>query len=935
MIGRLLLLLTALLLTRPTLAQPPALPHDHFTLPSGMDVILHPDRSVPLVAVSVWYHVGSGVERPGKSGFAHLFEHMMFQGSVHTGQDVHFDLLRKAGASNVNGSTNSDRTNYYEVVPPHALELALWLESDRMGWMLPLLTQASLDNQREVVRNERRQRYDNVPYGPDRFAVAAGLYPPGHPYRFLTIGRHEDLEAASVDDVVQFFRRWYVPSNATLTLSGDFDPAQAKALVHKWFGDFPKADKPVPQAIPVPTIKAPVVVTVRDRLARLRRLHLAWHSPAFYAPGDAELDLLANALGATGTGRLWTQLVHERQLAQSVSVYQQSQMGVSQFHVVVDLKPGADAATVAKVTQDVLAQVRREPLTEAELRRAVTDFEVGFVWGLESVLARGEQLQAYRHYLGDATFIDKDLARYTQATATGVRDQAQKWLDPLRRVEVWTELRDGILAGAGQAQDPTDVALPADPTPPALAFADAPFRAKAHVLGKPASVKSPLPVVRKLANGLQMFVVERPLLPVVAFELVWDGGLATDPSDATGLSSVCMELLGDGTEALDKLALHARLADLGAVLRPSSNRDELSIDGSVLVQHLDPTLDLLADLVLRPGWRADELQRIVARRKAALQQAAGNPSSVAQRLQAKVAYGNAHPWGRLEADASLDRITVDACRAYWTTRGKPNGARLFAVGRITAQELESRLTARFAGWQGSPPPMPVLPPPQPLGGGRVFLAHVPGAQQTVVKVLHLGPPRTAKDWAATTLGATILGGGFSSRLNMNLREKQGWAYGASGGFSYDRTGGGFLASASVRSDATGGALREIVREMEGMRDAPATADELQREKQGLVLGLADRLSTNRSLLSSLMGLHYHGLAWQEHESWPARFGKVTAKHVQAAMVAHLQPQEAKVLVVGDAEKVGPLVEQALKEGALGPSPGAVRRMGVDGVVVGL
>jgi zinc protease len=416
----------------------PRLPHRVFTLANGLQVIVAPDRSLPLVAVNLWYHVGSGDEVPGKSGFAHLFEHMMFQGAKHIGEDVHFDVLKQAGASQINGTTNTDRTNYFEQVPSHHLQTALWLESDRMGWLLDTLNQKSLDNQREVVRNERRQRYDNVPYGQERFEVHRLLYPEGHPYRHLTIGLHEDLQRASVTDVQGFFAQWYVPANATLCLAGDVDPASVAKLVGKWFGSLPARAKPRRTPVAMPQLEAAVSTEVRDPLARLRRLHWAWHSPAIYQDGDAALDVLAHALGHAGSGRLYKRLVHELQWAQSVQVHQASAQWSSVFHVVVDVKPGVDLAQVRHELQQAFTAVRIQPLQAAERDRAVLDVESALVWNLESLMARCETLQAYNHYLGKPDGLARDLQRYRDASVAAIQATAARWLVPERRVEVLT-----------------------------------------------------------------------------------------------------------------------------------------------------------------------------------------------------------------------------------------------------------------------------------------------------------------------------------------------------------------------------------------------------------------------------------------------------------------------------------------------------------------
>lgn len=420
----------------PAESRDPRIEFERYKLDNGLEVILHQDNSIPLVAVDVWYHVGSGDEVPGRSGFAHLFEHMLFQGSKHVGADKHFEILKGLGSS-PNGSTNFDRTNYFEVVPSHHLETALWIESDRMGYLLPLLTEPSLKNQIDVVRNERRQSYDNEPYGKTRFAVSHLLHPEGHPYRDLVIGKHEDLEAAELEDVQSFYKKWYVPGNATLVIAGDFDVKTAKQLVEKWFGSFPKTAKQDHRKLEMPVIKR-AREEVKDSLAKLRRIEYVWHTPAFFAPGDAELDILANALAASGTGRLYKILVHEKQLAQAVAAFQASRQHSSYFTVSVTAKSGADLKEIERIMNQEIDKVRSEAISQREFDRAVVEQESGFVWGLESLLARAELLQKYNHYNGNPDFISADLDRYRKSSPAAIQKVAATFLVPDRRAEVLT-----------------------------------------------------------------------------------------------------------------------------------------------------------------------------------------------------------------------------------------------------------------------------------------------------------------------------------------------------------------------------------------------------------------------------------------------------------------------------------------------------------------
>ena len=433
---------------RPQVPIDPRINFEKYTLDNGLEIILAPDPSVPVVSVNVWYHVGSGYESPGKSGFAHLFEHMMFQGSKHVGEDTHFDLLKKIGVTEVNGTTNQDRTNYYETVPSNQLETALWLESDRMGYLLqPPLSKKndgkrvefkeSLDNQIEVVRNERRQNYDNRPYGKTRFAIAAALYPEGHPYRYLTIGRHEDLIAASVGDVQGFFKTWYVPANATLAVVGDFEVAATKQLIDKWFGKFPKSVKPRAVVVPAPSIKS-IEVTVEDSFAKLRQIQLTWHSPANFTEGDAELDFIGNALGREG-GRLYKALVYERPLAENVSAGQGGATFSGTFTISVTLRSDADIDEVKRIVLAEVAKIVATPITDKEFQRVITGNEAGTIRTLENTLGRANLLQSYNHYLGSADKLTWDLDRYRKTTPDKVRAVAAKFLQPDRVVTAITK----------------------------------------------------------------------------------------------------------------------------------------------------------------------------------------------------------------------------------------------------------------------------------------------------------------------------------------------------------------------------------------------------------------------------------------------------------------------------------------------------------------
>lgn len=432
---RWILIAAVLLATRPAFADAPRIEVEKYQLANGIEVILAPDKTVPLVAVSVWYHVGSGNETPGKRGFAHLFEHMMFQGSKNTGPDSYMSILRRIGASGFNGTTNADRTNYFQLVPANQVETVLWLESDRMGYLLEMVSRGELENQIEVVRNERRERYETKPYRKALFPLFAALYPEGHPYRHLPIGKPEDLASASLDDMKAFFKTWYVPSNATLAVVGDFELPQMKKAVEKWFGTFPVSKKPATLRVPAPHMAA-ATIEVDDDLAKLHQVVYVWHSPALYGDGDAELEIAASALGSEGRGSLYKALVLDKGLAESVSVSQDGAQHSGTFDVTVTLRSGADLVHVQQIVVDELTRLSKETLPRKEIARVVAMQEAGALFRLESLLARADALQAYNHYLGDPDKLSWDLDRFRRATPESIRATFAKYIVPTKMITV-------------------------------------------------------------------------------------------------------------------------------------------------------------------------------------------------------------------------------------------------------------------------------------------------------------------------------------------------------------------------------------------------------------------------------------------------------------------------------------------------------------------
>ncbi|HLB87401.1 MAG TPA: insulinase family protein, partial [Terriglobales bacterium] len=526
----------------------PQIKYEKYTLKNGLDVILYEDHRLPLVAVNIWYHVGPANERPGRTGFAHLFEHMMFEGSQHVGPKAHFRYLETAGASDINGTTDFDRTNYFETLPSNQLELALWLESDRMGYLLGTLDREKLANQRDVVRNERRQSVENAPYGLVEEQLVHELYPKGHPYYAEVIGSHRDIEAARLDDVREFFRQYYTPNNASLAITGDFDPARVKALVEKYFGSIP-AGPSVPKITAVtPPITSERRAVVTDQV-ELPRVYMGWITTPIYKPGDAETDLLAQLLGGGKSSRLYKRLVYEKQIAQDVQVQNQSLILGSVFEIQATAKPGVKPEDLEKAIDEELTKLRSEGPSQAELERARNVIEAQIIEALERLGGFGgvaDRLNQYNHYLGDPGYLPKDLDRYNRATVADLKRVADEMLGSSRSVVVYGVPGKKVVDDPPRTKEEEEQEAKQANTV-AGSMPDEPWRADPPPPGPLSQLSLPVPTSFKLANGLTVMLVEQHKLPVVSANLVVLSGSDANPANRPGLASFTADMLPEGT----------------------------------------------------------------------------------------------------------------------------------------------------------------------------------------------------------------------------------------------------------------------------------------------------------------------------------------------------------------------------------------------------
>jgi zinc protease len=796
----------------------PRLAFEKFTLPNGLEVIVREDHRLPLVAVNLWYHVGPANEAPGRTGFAHLFEHLMFQGSKHTPPDSHFSMLEAAGASDVNGTTDFDRTNYFETLPSNQLELALWIESDRMGYLLEKLDQAALTNQQDVVRNERRQSYENRPYGLAGEALVQLLYPKGHPYYGDIIGSHEDIQAARLDDVRQFFRRYYSPNNASLSIVGDVDPAQVRALVTRYFGSLARGPEVQPIAVVTPKITAERRQTLTDRV-QFPRVYMAWLTPSIFQPGDADADIAATILGGGRSSRLYKKLVYERQIAQDVSAFQQSLLLGSQFGITATARPGHTLEELERAINEELDALKATAPESSELTRARNSIETQLVQALESIGGFGgvaDRLNFYNHYLKTPDYLQQDVARYRAVTPASVQAFAREHLVPSGRVVV--QVMPGTVAAPAAVPAPV-VQAPAGVTGVESVNADEPWRNQVPQPGPSRPLQLPVVESAQLANGLTLILNERRGLPLVSANIVFRSGGEANPPDRPGLASFVAAMLDEGTASRGALEIADEIGQLGATLTTTSGMDSSTVTTRALTSNFEAALIVAADVILRPSFPEAEVERQRQARLGQLAQQRDNVNALTNRVVSAVLYGDRHPYGfsDLGTEASLTAIRREEMVAFWRENYVPNNAALVVSGDISMAELRAVAERAFGGWMRGTPASPKLTAAT-TPRSRVVIVNRPGAPQTQLSVVTLGAPRSSPDFRPMQVMNMALGGNFSSRINMNLREANGYAYGAYSQFIFRKQGGWFQAGGAVRTDATGAAAREVLKEIRGMSE---------------------------------------------------------------------------------------------------------------------
>ncbi len=878
-----------LLTAAPAAAADIDLPYDKFELDNGLTVVVHEDRKAPLVAVSIWYHVGSKDEPEGKTGFAHLFEHLMFNGSEHYDGEW-FEPLEEIGATDLNGTTWFDRTNYFQTVPTPGLERVLWMESDRMGHLLGVVTQEKLDNQRGVVQNEKRQG-DNQPYGRAEYPTLAGLLPAGHPYSHSTIGSLEDLDAASLDDVKSWFKEYYGAANTVLVIAGDIDTETARPLAEKYFGHIEAGPPLTRSKANAPKLAVNKHDIMYDQVPQ-PRLDRNWVAPGRTTRDAVLLDLAAEVLGGGKTSRLYRKLVDELQIATTATAANQDHELLAIYSATVDAKKDADLKRVEREMEKVFDAFLEKGPTAAELKRAKASIKANVIRGLEKVggfggkavtLAQGEL------YADDPGFILKQL----------------DWLDAATPADVLRAARSVMNAGYYHI----DI-LPYPEYTTTASTLD-------RTTGIPAVTDTPeltFPDVQEatLKNGMKVVLAERNAVPVVQIALQFDAGYAADSIDGgkLGGASFTGAMLDEGTARRSSLDIAEELESLGATLSTGSNLDMTTANMSALKENLRPSLDILSDVLRNPAFDQSEIDKLRGRWLAGIEQEKANPVQLALRMLPPEIYGDGHAYGvpftgsgTIESINSLTRADLQNFHRTWL---RPDNATIFVVGDSTMAAIKPELERVFGNWRAPSGAVPTknVAQVERTSKGKVIIVDKPGSPQSLILAGHVAPPSNAPNNVAITAMNDIIGGQFSARVNMNLREDKGWAYGAYTFFQGAKGQRPWMVYAPVQTDKTKESLAELVKELNAYKsERPATAREIERTILNNTRSLPGSFETAGNVIGSLTSSARYGREWNYPATLTEKFNALDPSEISSAANEVIHPESLIWVIVGDREKI--------------------------------
>ena len=895
--------------------------YEKYALPNGLDVILHVDRSDPIVALAIRFHVGSNREVEGRTGFAHLFEHMMFQKSENVGEDQFFKIIQNAGGT-LNGGTSNDATTYFEIVPKNALEKILWMESDRMGYMINTVTRKAFTIQQNVVQNEKRQSYDNQPYGFTPWVIATNLYPKGHPYSWTVIGEMEDLKNATVDDVKTFHGNFYVPNNATLVLAGDFDIPTAKKLISKYFGEIkPGKSANDPKAMPV-ALKKTKKVYHEDNFAKAAQIRMVWPTVENYHPDSYALSYLGQLLSRGKKAPLYKILEKERKLSSNQYAYNSSLEIAGTFTIGATANDGVSLNDIEKGVFDAFAMFEKEGFTDEDVERIKASLETDFYNGISSILGKSFQLASYNEDKGDPGFYKNDIDLLTAVTKTDILKVYNKYIKnkpylatsfvPKGQLNLMVEgsvkagIREESIAEATQVEIKDKTEEPVVKTPAGF------DRSVTPVDGPDPALNLPVIWTAKLPNGMKVLGIEQNELPMVEFSIEMKGGHFLDPIDKPGIANLVCELMTEGTKNKTPQELEEAIEKLGASINVSASNTQITLSANALTRNYDQILALVQEILLEPRWDEQEFEMAKTRIINNLKRQKANPNSLARIEFNQLIYGKKHIFSteRQGTEESVASITIDDLKAYYDRYFSPNMAAFLISGSVQKDQVMNSLKSLSTAWQPRDLEFPEYELPQPLTSSKIYFVNVPGAKQSVISIGCLGLSRTDKDFFPATVMNYKLGGSFNGNVNLVLREEKGYTYGARTGFSGSFIPGAFSAGASVRSSATLESV-EIFRDLMSKYGNDVKAEDLDFTKNSLIKSYARQFETLDAKIGMMSEINMYNLPLDYVRGEQEIIRNMSLDNMKSLAKKYIDPNRMYYVIAGDAatqmeqlEKVG-------------------------------
>jgi len=882
---------------------------EKYELENGLDVVLHQDKSDPIVSVAIQYAVGSNREKTGRTGFAHLFEHMLFQESENVPQDQFFKKIQDAGGT-LNGGTWKDGTIYYEIVPKNAMEMVMWLESDRMGYLINTVTESAFYNQQEVVQNEKRQRVDNNPYGHTNWVLDKNLYPEGHPYNWQVIGELVDLQNATVEDVREFYDRFYGPNNATLVIAGDFEVEETKALIEKYFGEIKRRQEVEPLKPQRVTLNEEKRLYHEDNFATAPQLNMVWPTLEQYQDDAYALDFLAEILSSGKKAPLYKVLVKEKELTSRTSAYHSAQELAGEFHISITANSGKSLNDVEQGIKEAFAMFEQEGVTDRDVERIKAGLETSFYNGIGSVLGKSFQLAQYNVFAGDPGFIEQDINNIKKVTKEDVMRVYNTYIKdkpfvltsfvPKGQIELIAD--NSVIAPVVEEEIKDNVTKNVEDANDEVVKSPSNFdRSVEPAQGPSPKLSIPESWTATLSNGIEVYGISQNEIPTVNFSLVIEGGHLLDDINKNGVANLMTDIMMEGTATKTPAELEEEIEMLGANINMYTTRESIVIRGNTLVRNLDKTLALIEEILLEPRWDEEEFARIKIATVNQIKRSDANPNTVANRVYNKMLYGENHIFSYPTSGtvASVEALTIEDLKAFYNANFSPSVSKFHVVGKVNKDQVLKQLKGIESKWAAKDVVIPEYPIANNRDKSSLYFVDIPNAKQSVINIGYISMPRTDKDFYPAEVMNYKLGGSFSGNVNLILREEKGYTYGARTGFSGTKIPGTFTASSSVRTNTTGESVEIFRDQIKAYKDGISEED-LTFTKNALIKSNARRFETQFSLLGMLQERSAYDLPANYIENEEAIVRGMTLDQHKALANKYLDESIMAYLVVGDA-----------------------------------